>query len=207
MDAFFLLLILVLGFIGYQIYRRNELRRAEIIIKGVEKKQIEDDELLKKLFPHIFLQERDSIRQYWRRIQEMKTPDSPFRTFGNEWTWESIKQKLSERIAGGKLGQYGAIIVPALKTDDKEALEKSLGEEIATKIIVFHKIEKEQKEIVEKERKRREITEEELNYILYLFWKEVEREESSSGLSEFYYPMDSLKRYFEWFSKKQEVKK
>ena len=66
MNVLLIMLILVLSFSGYQLYVRNKMKKQEMI----EREQTQKDELLKKKFPHIFLEYQDSIREFWRGIKE-----------------------------------------------------------------------------------------------------------------------------------------
>ena len=191
MTILFIILILVLGFIGYQLYERNELKRIEMVKK-------EEDELLKQKFPHIFLEYRDSVRKFWRGIKDKEayfdrySKYSAFdpRDYKNLADWTDINSKIREKI--------GYVDLKYMKPDAKENLEKYIGKEDAKKWRALEKIEKLQKEILNKEIKRREVTKEEISYVLYMFWKKILEEEELRGLddSEF-----SLSLYMGWLER------
>jgi hypothetical protein len=174
----------------------------------IEREQTQKDELLKKKFPHIFLEYQDSIREFWRGIKEKEKyyhesshSAIGYPEFGKEVDWVDINLKLR-----GKIGYIDPKIRKPNTT--KEMVEKMGGKEIAKKWWALEKIEKLQKEILEKEVKQREITNEELSYILFMFWKEILEEEARNGISDDEFALSLyrgwLEEYFKWFPKKEE---
>jgi len=93
MDNFFsIVLIIVIGLVVYQLYRRNQIELLKIQRKNEEREQAEKDEFLKQEFPHIFLRLRNEIREYWKKIQEYDPRYSDCVDYSDEvGSWEKIE--------------------------------------------------------------------------------------------------------------------
>lgn len=169
-------LIIVIGFIGYQLYKSNTLNRIKIIQEEGREKQKEDDELLKEKYPHIFFDYRKKLREYyghWEEIQEK----------------EKRAQKLTEHLtlasSSDLLGDvYDLLINPFTIIDFLKNKSKD------NKVWLEHikKLENGAGKIYQEARKESFLTENEIWFLYFRFWKNIfetdyPSREATSGFS------------------------
>jgi len=145
-----------------------------------KKNQAVEDELLKEFFPHIFERFKNNIREYWAKKDKEN--------------WQTISEKLKETTM--KSLNWSAKKIAEMKLDEEH--NKEVIKNLEFKSNIIHNMLIEQGKICDKEREKREITDEELNFTLYFFWKNLSQKQ-------WIFPNDIslLKEFFNWFPLKE----
>jgi hypothetical protein len=167
MNVLLIILIIILGFIGYQLYRRNELIKAEIINVKESEKQKEVDELLKAQYPHIFFDFKEEIRNYYedsQRVQEREKGAIEYAEKPENISWGDL---LGDNY---DLSTNPLTMIRYLKEENKDNKKK---------IEYFDKLDKSFAEIYQKAKKESILTERELWFFCYKFWKKILDDEKS----------------------------
>ena len=141
---------------------KGEIRKIVKEVLTEDREAILEDELLRKKFPNIFLEKRKELREYWKNLhnEDFGKYNEEENIFENPMRWNLIYHNL--------LSYY--------KKQDKK-----LNEEGQRGIIAIFNL---QKKVVEKEKKRRKMTKDELDFILWKFWTFLERRNDGLDLPE-----------------------
>jgi len=161
MNTLLIFLIVALGFIGYQLYKRNELKKTEMIQAEENEKQKESDEYLKEKYRHIFLDYREELREYYRQGKEIQEREKQAHEAAKELTSISGFDLLGD--------DYDVLVNPFTMVGflkDKNKDNKAGLEHI-------DKLDEGSAKIYQKAKKESFLTEHELRFLYFIFWKRV----------------------------------
>jgi len=154
-------LILVLGYIGYQLYQKNKLKKIEIAQEQEKEIQKEDDEYLKGKYPHLFLDFREELRAYYSLLKMEKVKEEHAIETAKELKYASSFDLLGNDY-DLQTNPYTMIRYLEEKNEDnKERLES------------LKKLEDGSVQIYQKAQKETFLTETELWFLIWKFWNIV----------------------------------